>query len=83
MDWKKIGLYAAAFALGGATYAVTTSGLGRKACVGLARKGIKLRECVAYSLESAKEGLEDIVAEAKAEEERGTCCNTAENTCEI
>jgi hypothetical protein len=82
MNWKKIGLYAAAFALGGATYAVTTSGLGRKTCVGLVRKGLKLKGCVAYSLGSAKEGLEDIVAEAKAGEECG-CCDTAENTCEI
>jgi hypothetical protein len=65
MDWKKAGVFAATFALGGAAYAIATSGLGRRACVNLVGKGIKLKECVAYSIESIKEGVEDIVAEAK------------------
>jgi hypothetical protein len=74
MDWKKAGLYAGIFALGGAAFAAASSGLGRRACVSVVRKGIKLKDCVAYSIDSAKEGFEDIVAEAKAEGEAGTCC---------
>ncbi|MDR1515455.1 MAG: hypothetical protein LBS45_07165 [Synergistaceae bacterium] len=82
MDWKKAGLYAGIFALGGAAFAVASSGLGRRACVSLVRKGIKLKECAAYTVGAAKEGIEDIVAEAHAEDE-GCCCCVPEETCEI
>ena len=34
-------------------------------------KGIKLKETVAYSLESMKENVDDIIAEAK---EMDSCC---------
>jgi hypothetical protein len=82
MDWKKAGLYAGIFALGGAAFAVASSGLGRKASVSIVRKGLKLKECVAYAVGSAKEGFEDIVAEAKADGE-SCCCCVPEETCEI
>lgn len=79
MDWKRAGLYAGIFALGGAAYAAASSGLGRRAAVSVVRKGIKLKECVAYSVGSAKEGFEDIVAEAKAGEGAACCCIPEEN----
>lgn len=63
---KKAALIAAGFVLGGATFAAIGSGKARKACVSLTNKAIKLKESVAYSLESMKEGVDDIVAEAKA-----------------
>lgn len=62
---------AAGFVLGGAACALATSGTGRKICVSLVNKGIKLKETVAYSLESMKENLDDIIAEAK---EMDSCC---------
>ncbi|MDR1021609.1 MAG: hypothetical protein LBL73_12675 [Synergistaceae bacterium] len=82
MDWKKAGLYAGIFALGGAAFAAASSGLGRRAAVSVVRKGLKLKESVAYTVGSAKEGFEDIVAEAKAGDEAACCC-IPEETCEI
>lgn len=82
MDWKRVGLYAGIFALGGATFAAASSGLGRRAAVSVVRKGLKLKECVAYTVGTAKEGIEDIVAEAKAGDE-AVCCCIPEDTSEI
>ena len=80
MDWKKAGLYAGIFALGGAAFAAASSGLGRRAGVSAVRKGIKLKNCVAYSVGSVRENFEDIVAEAKSEDEAGICCCIPEET---
>ena len=76
MGMKRVALIAAGFVLGGATYAAVSSGAGRRACVSLVNKAIKLKETVAYSLESMKEGMDDIVAEAKAldDDEAGCSC---------
>ena len=64
-DAKKAAILAGSFFLGGAAYAALTSGCGRRACVSLVSKGIKLKNSVAYSLAVAKEGVDDIIAEAK------------------
>ena len=72
---KRAALIAAGFVLGGATYAAVSSGAGRRACVSLVNKAIKLKETVAYSLESMKEGMDDIVAEAKAMDEGDEGCS--------
>jgi hypothetical protein len=73
MNWRNIGLFAVTFALGGAAYAAVTSGSGRRSAVALVSKGIKLKDCVASSLESAKESLEDIVAEAREQNGAAVC----------
>lgn len=76
---KRAALIAAGFVLGGATVAAVHSGCGRKACVSLVNKALKLKGTVAYSLESMKENFDDIVAEAKTmdDEESAPCtCGT-------
>ena len=72
---KRAALIAAGFVLGGATYVAVSSGAGRRACVSLVNKAIKLKETVAYSLESMKEGVDDIVAEAKAMDDVDEGCS--------
>lgn len=72
---KKAALIAAGFALGGAVCAAASGGRGRRACVSLVNKAIKLKETVGYSLESMKESVDDIVAEAKAMDEGDECCS--------
>jgi hypothetical protein len=73
IDGKKAAILAASFFLGGAEYAAVTSGAGRRSCVSLVGKGIKLKNRVAYSLATAKEGIDDIIAEAK-ENNGEKCC---------
>lgn len=68
---KRIGILAAGFVLGGAAYAALSSETGRRVCISLVNKGIKLKETVAYSLESMRENVDDIIAEAK---EMDSCC---------
>ncbi|MDL2264249.1 DUF6110 family protein [Synergistaceae bacterium OttesenSCG-928-I11] len=74
---KRAALIAAGFVLGGAAFAAINSGKARKGCVSLVNKAIKLKESVAYSLESMKENVDDIVAEAKAmdDEDAPACCS--------
>ena len=45
--------------------AAVQKGLFRKACVGLVAKGMELKDSAAVAMERAKEGVEDVVAEAK------------------
>ncbi|MDR3355511.1 MAG: hypothetical protein LBO21_10760 [Synergistaceae bacterium] len=77
-DTKKAAILAAGFFLGGAAYAALTSGCGRRACVSLVSKGIKLKNSVAYSLSLAKEGVDDIIAEAKDLSSEGCSCGCEE-----
>jgi hypothetical protein len=74
---KNAALVAAGFVLGGVAFAAVNSGSARKGCVSLVNKAIKLKEGVAYSLESMKEGVDDIVADAKAMDDESTACTCA------
>jgi predicted Fe-Mo cluster-binding NifX family protein len=78
IDAKKAAILAASFFLGGAAYAAITSGVGRRACVSLVSKGIKLKNGVACSLAVAKENVDDIIAEAKELSSEGCCCGCEE-----
>ena len=83
MGMKRAAIFAAGIVVGGAACAAVRSGAARKACISLVNKAIKLKEIVAYSLESAKENMDDIVAEAKAmdteDEACGCGCDKEEN----
>ncbi|MDR3255977.1 MAG: DUF6110 family protein [Synergistaceae bacterium] len=77
MDWKKVGILAGTFVLGGAAYAFASSRCGRRSFVRLVNKGIRLKDGVACAAESLKEGLDDIVAEAREIDGPAVC------SCEI
>ncbi|MDR3331707.1 MAG: hypothetical protein LBT08_03680 [Synergistaceae bacterium] len=77
IDAKKAAILAATFFLGGAAYAAVTSSVGRRVCVSLVGKGLKLKDGVACSLVTAKENIDDIVAEARQQND-GSCCDCEE-----
>ncbi|MDR1481274.1 MAG: hypothetical protein LBI74_01465 [Synergistaceae bacterium] len=81
-DAKKAAILAAGFFLGGTAYAAITSGTGRRACVSLVSKGLKLKNSVACSLALAKEGVDDIIAEAKDMSSNSCKCGCEEDSSE-
>ena len=65
MNCEKAWIFAAGVALGIGATCFVTSGMGRKAAVAVAEKGLALKDRVAGAAERAKEAASDVMAEAR------------------
>lgn len=70
MNYQKACYFLAGAIVGIGVATAVRSGAFKKACVGLVAKGMELKESAAVAMERAKEGVEDVVAEAKHLNER-------------
>lgn len=59
--------FAAGVVVGAGAVCFIKSGLGHKAAVAVAERGMALKDCIAGAAERVKESAEDIAAEARAQ----------------